>query len=508
MRPKPVSSRSRPPAVAQRPDSAGPRLSLFSRLRSGRAAYVWASLLLMVPCFWQPRVEAGDLSSHIYNSWLTQLVESGRTQGLVIVNQTTNVLFDLILGGLFRILGAEAAQRISVSLAVLIFVWGAFAFVKAVSGRPCWYLLPTIAMLAYGWVFHMGFFNFYLSLGLCFWALALAWDLRPRRVAAAVALLVPAFAAHALPVAWVTCLMVFLWLTRRMDPRNRTYTTVALVLLTVLLRAAIGLALVSRWSFQQITLVTGADQVWVFDSKYYALLAALLLVWGLLFLDLVHSSGARQVASSTAFQFCALSAVGVFILPTTVLIPGFHHTLTYIAERMSLGVGICVCGLLGAARPRVLERYALLLVPLVFFVFVYRDERALNSLEDRMEGAVAQLASGQRVVSAVFDPDLRVNAVEHMIDRVCLGRCFSYANYEPSTWQFRVRALAPNPLVTASYADSWLMQTGGYVVKESDVPLYQVYVDRRGRMLIRSLRVGMPCGSTAWSVLPDLLPKG
>ena len=139
-------------------------------------------------------------------------------------------------------------------------------------------------MLAYGWVFHMGFFNFYLSLGLCFWSLALTWDFRPRRVAVAVALLAPAYAAHALPVAWVACLMVFLWLTHRMDPRRRTYTTMALVLATVLLRAAIDLTLISRWSFQQIALITGADQVWVFDSKYYALLVALLTVWGLLFL--------------------------------------------------------------------------------------------------------------------------------------------------------------------------------------------------------------------------------
>jgi hypothetical protein len=152
----------------------------------------------------------------------------------------------------------------------------------------------------------------------------------------------------------------------------------------------------------------------------------------------------------------------------------------------------------------VLVRYALLLVPLVFFVFIYRDERALNSLEDRMQDAVAQLAPGQRVVSAVIDPDLRVNAIEHIIDRACLGRCFSYSNYEPSTWQFRVRALAPNPVVTASYEDSWLMHTGGYIVKESEVPLYQVYVDRRGRMLVRSLPAGMPCGSTYWKTLRDL----
>ena len=193
----------------------------------------------------------------------------------------------------------------------------------------------------------------------------------------------------------------------------------------------IGATLVSRWSFEQITLTTGADQVWVFDGKYYGVLIALLVVWGLLFSNLVRGAGSRRVASSVTFQLCALSALGIFILPTTVLIPGFHHTLTYIAERMSLGVGICVCGLLGAAHPRAWERYALTAVAAVFFVFIYRDERALNSVEDRMQDAVAQLSPGQRVVSGVIDPDLRVPTLDHMIDRVCVGRCFSYANYEP-----------------------------------------------------------------------------
>jgi hypothetical protein len=29
-----------------------------------------------------------------------------------------------------------------------------------------WFLVPCLAMLTYGWVFYMGFFNFYLAAGL------------------------------------------------------------------------------------------------------------------------------------------------------------------------------------------------------------------------------------------------------------------------------------------------------------------------------------------------------
>jgi hypothetical protein len=113
-----------------------------SRISRGRLWYLVTSLALLIPCYWQPRVQAGDLSSHIYNAWLAQLIESGRVDGLMIVRQTTNILFDLLLSGMFQVFGPEWAQRVAVSLAVLIFVWGAVAFVSKASGRSAWYLLP------------------------------------------------------------------------------------------------------------------------------------------------------------------------------------------------------------------------------------------------------------------------------------------------------------------------------------------------------------------------------
>src|ERR1035437_1171798 len=369
--------------------------------------YIALSIFLLAPVYWQSRVQAGDLSSHIYNSWLIQLIETGRTQGLVIVSQTTNILFDLMLGGLFRLFGAELAQRISVSVAVLVFVWGAFRFVSVAGGRPAWHLLPCIAMLAYGWVFHMGFFNFYLSMGLCFWVLAVVWEWRPRSVAIAAPLLALACLAHALPVVWTVGLLVYQGLARRMSPRWRVYVTAGWLLGMVLLQIVVGHTMFSRWSPQQIGMATGADQVWVFDGKYYVVLVGLLIVWGMLFLDLLKDSGPRSVVSSLPFQFCVISAAAVSALPAIILLPGFHHSLVYIAERMSLGVGICVCALLAAARPRAFQRYAMALVVAVFFGFLYRDEKILNAIEDRMGGVISQIPAGQRLVSRVDHPYLQ-----------------------------------------------------------------------------------------------------
>ncbi|MFZ0934538.1 MAG: hypothetical protein WA015_09485, partial [Bryobacteraceae bacterium] len=86
----------------------------------GWKRYALASAALLVPCFWQARIQAGDLGSHIYNAWLAELIRQGRAPGLSIVPQTTNVLFDLLLGALFRAVGSAAAQRVAVSLAVLV----------------------------------------------------------------------------------------------------------------------------------------------------------------------------------------------------------------------------------------------------------------------------------------------------------------------------------------------------------------------------------------------------
>lgn len=354
-----------------------------------RSLYAALSLALIAPCFWQPRLQGGDLSRHMYNAWLAQTIESGRADGLQVVRQSTDVLFDLLLGWLY-VFGAEWAQRIAVSAAVLTFVWGAWAFVRKVSADTPWHLLPCLAMVAYGWVFHMGFFNFYLSMGLCFWAMALAWTPSRGRLAGAAALLFAAYTAQALPVVWTTGLLAYMLLARNLAPRRRAALTAAFIAGMGLAHVAMRELLITRWSPPHAALTAGVHEVWVFDGKYYVLLAGLLVVWSLLFLALVRCRGAREVVGGVPFQLCVVAAAVVMVLPESVLLPGIAQSLGYIAERMAMGVAVCVCAMLGAARPRVVERWALVAVAVVFFGFVYRDERALNAFEDRMQNIVSE----------------------------------------------------------------------------------------------------------------------
>jgi hypothetical protein len=331
--------------------------------------------------------------------------------------------------------------------------------------------------------------------------MSLFWKPSTRRIVFAAILLVLAYIAHALPVVWMCGLLAYVAAARRLAPIPRAGLTAAFLAAMVGCHFLIGRFVVTRWSLSQIALTTGVDQMWIFDGKYYLVLAGLLLVWALLFLGLIRHSGARQVVASIPFHLCVIGAATVVILPGAVLLPGIAHVLGFIAERMSLGVAVCVCALLATVQPRVIERYALLVVAIVFFGFVYRDERALNAFEDRMQDVVSALPPGERVVNAIGDPWLRANPLAHMIDRVCVGRCYSYANYEPSTRQFRVRAARKNGVVAAAYKDSWHLQCGDYVVREDDVPLYAVDIGSDGRMKLKALKPGVPNGKTDWSVL-------
>jgi hypothetical protein len=253
------------------------------------------------------------------------------------------------------------------------------------------------------------------------------------------------------------------------------------------------------WLPTQVLSAIGFDQVWVFDAKYLLIAFAMLAIWGLPVIGLLRKEGWREVMPGAPFQFCALTALACLVFPTSVLIPGYKHSLAYIADRMSLPLTVC-CTVLAAGGPkRVNLQYFAGGVAVFFFAFLFHDERALNAFEDRIDRRLAALPANQRVISAIDASALRVNALGHMLDRACVGHCYSYANYEPSTAQFRVRAMGESPLVVSTYEDSWALQSGTYKVKDRDLPLYQINLDPQGRMITLSLKAGAPCGLTQFN---------
>jgi hypothetical protein len=188
------------------------------------------SVVVLTPCFWHSRIEAGDLPSHVYNAWLAQLIEKGQAQGLYLAHQWNNVLFDVAMLHAANVFGFAAAQKIVVAACVLIVFWGVFAFVGAASGKAPWFLTPCMAMLAYGYVFSMGFMNFYLSIGLACMALALGWRGGAGNwlVAAIIAPLI--YFAHPIGFLWFAGMVIYRLLRKKLPGWSKAAVPVAALL--------------------------------------------------------------------------------------------------------------------------------------------------------------------------------------------------------------------------------------------------------------------------------------
>jgi hypothetical protein len=153
--------------------------------------------------------------------------------------------------------------------------------------------------------------------------------------------------------------------------------------------------------------------------------------------------------------------------------------------------GLCVLGLL---KPRKWHPAAFGVGAIVFFTFLYQDTGWINRLEANAEQLVSNLPPGTRVIATVWaPPGSRITFVGHAVERACIGHCFSYANYEAASGEFRVRVRKGSPVVTASTDDAEDMASGEYEVDETDLPLKQIYQCDSGdltKLCIRDLESG------------------
>jgi hypothetical protein len=445
--------------------------------------------MLLIPCFWHSRIQAGDLSSHIYNAWLVIQLEHRPVPGLAVVPQWTNVLFDWLLTELMVLLGPDAAQRIAVSASVLIFFWGSLFFVRAIAQKPVWWQTPALAMLSYGWLFHSGFFNFYLSLGICLFMTSL-W-LSGRRVVA-IMLLPIACTAHLLPVIWACGAVVFLAASRRFPRYSFFFALALLVTLSFVLRTNY----LTLWWPVQAANMTGFEQLDIFGPEYLALVLAVLLVWGVLFRRDALDAGRRAQLARPELQLLALLSLSMLIIPTSVSVPGKNVLLAFLPNRLSITVALCALAVVGRVRAPNWVPAVLTVCMLVFGVMLHHDTGIYNNLEDRLNLEIDRSARGQKLVIAAKPVSAHINLTNHMIDRACVGKCFSYANYEPSTQVFRLRTTSPNALVISDYDHSVEVQAGEYTVTAADLPLLQANICGTGQPIrITPLQAGQIAGS-------------
>lgn len=445
---------------------------------------------VLIPCFWHSRIQAGDLSSHLYNAWLGTEILAGRGAGLELAAQRSNVLFDQMLLRLMQWGGPGVAEHVSVAAAVLVLFWGAIAWIRSATDSDGLAWMPCVAMMAYGWVFHIGLFNYYIAVGLAFWVLALLWRPTVVRAGVAVVLLALAYTAHVLPVLWCCGVLAYVWTAGRLPERWRPWLPVVAIAAVIAGRLLLGLVVTVRSAPYQVMEIFGLDQVWVFGPKY-ALVAALLgmlWVWQAARLWRLRTPG-RGIRNVPA-QLCAVMAVVILVAPSQIEVPAYRMPLTFITERLTLPFAVLLCVAFSQMGTLARQRWALAAVTALQFSFLYVDTGALNWWEDRVTEALAAVPRGARVVGAIHDNGTRGLLWNHGLDRPCIGRCYSYQNYEPASLAFQVRARQPNPFVMHSARDTAAAEHGRYVARPEDLPLYQVVGCAGGRLCAEALTAG------------------
>jgi hypothetical protein len=441
------------------------------------------SLIVLVPCFWQRHIEAGDLASHVYNAWLAQLMEKGQAPGLYFAHPWNNILFDLLLLRAAKFIGFAAAEKAVVGLSVLVFFWGVFAFVSAVSGRAAWLLASCLAMLAYGYSFQMGFMNYYLSLGLACFALALLWQAKKASTWICGALLaLLAVVAHPIGFLWAAGTAAYAHLWKRLPEYWRLLLPAAVIAAFLLLRWRIAgnRDYEADWSPISFLLRNGADQLVLFGHRYWYLYRAAV-AWGavsFLIAGWLVLRGEKRdwTRWRLLLELYVVSVCVTALLPENMRSSLYAGWIGLLVSRLTTITAILGLAVLACLPLRRWMAAGFAVCAAVFFVFVYQDTRTLNELESNAEKITAALPYGTRVVPVVNAPaEWRMQFMAHAVERACIARCFSVSNYEPSSRQFRIRVREGSPVVTASADEAEDMAAGEYVVQPGDLPLTAIF---------------------------------
>ena len=470
---------SLPAASASEPDQPKAMVGWWLRSYASEVRIIAVSFLLLVPCFWHRNLEAGDLASHTYNAWLADLIPQGRAPGLYLARQYNNVLLDIPLTALGRKIGFIVAEKLLVSVSVLVFFWGCFAFIAMIAGESPWLISPCLAMVAYGWAFEMGFINYYLSVGLAFAAVSLVAKKGTWRYVSTSGLAIFVYLAHPIGFLWFVAGTLYVCAAQRLPETLRK------LLFPAALAAVLFLHLYTShhykthdpvgWRFFRFN---GSDQFVLYSWRYRIFAILLPLTAAAAFLVAIrHEAQNREFwhRLRMPFELWAVLLFAAAMLWEGITVPAYAMGVTFLPERITSITAVLGLSLISCLRPRKWFFAAFAGMAAVFFYWVYLDTGTLNQMQEDTQALINTLPTGTRVVATTLSlPGSRVAALQ-LVARPCVGKCFDYSNYEPSTRQFRVRTAEKNSFVVSNAIDGLAMREGRYVIREDDPPLMQIY---------------------------------
>jgi hypothetical protein len=356
-------------------------------------------------------------------------------------------------------------------------------------------------MLAYGYCFNMGFFNYYLSIGFACWSLAIFRGGTHGDRLAGLAFLPIIYLAHPVGFLFAVGTMGYLAAKERLPG----YWKLAVPLTALAGVLALHWILTTRVSYDvdwskngAFYVFNGSDQLVLYGDQYSSL-ARLALLFGVIcvLVDGVlrwREGWAGWKAFALPLELYAAAFVVTALLPENVRTAPENGWMGLLVSRLTIVSAIFGLGVLGCLKPRKWQLAGFLIVAAGFFVFLYDDTGYLNQIERNAETLLWRLPYGTRMIPDLSTlPDSRIEFVGHSAERACVGHCFGYLNYEAPSRQFRVRAEAGSPLATNSYAVFEEMVRPTYVFQARDLPLtllYQCDETDLTRLCVRELAAG------------------
>ncbi len=192
------------------------------------------------------------------------------------------------------------------------------------------------------------------------------------------------------------------------------------------------------------------------------------------------------------------------MVPAAIWLPEYTAAVSSINSRITTVTAILGLCILGSVAPRKWIFGGLSVIALIFFALQYRDTAVFNKMEQETAALVAGIPFGSKVSYTIDQGSFsRINSL-HFVDRACIGRCFSFSNYEPGSKQFRVRLLPGGSSIVSP--DGLDLELGNYLVREQDLPLYQIYQpddNDLSKLAIRPLAAGEKNGRIGHRIPQD-----
>jgi len=213
-----------------------------------------------------------------------------------------------------------------------------------------------------------------------------------------------------------------------------------------------------EWPDHPFYFFSGADQFVVFGERY-RYISAIVLAFGLLMAGLdLRRAPAPPPGGKTAFSFSNFASSPFASPRSSPKISSSAKTPVGSAysSPASLSSPPSTPSVFSARSPRKSGISSLsLLAPSSVSSFSTGTPPSSLASKPTPKSSPANLPFGTRVLKTVAAPgDWRAPFIYHSIDRVCIGHCFAFSNYEASTKQFRLRVHEDSPVVVFDPDDS------------------------------------------------------